>query len=60
MTLLVWSVALYVVDTCALLSGDSKRQEKLEMWPWRRMERISWVEVVNNEFYKGREERGVQ
>ena len=37
----IWSVALYSVETWSLRKEDVRRIEALEMWIWRRMERIS-------------------
>ena len=38
---LVWSVALYGCETWTLKLEERRRIEALEMWLWRRMERIS-------------------
>jgi len=46
---LVWSVALYAAETWTLTQADRDRIEALEMWIWRRMEKISWVDKVTNE-----------
>jgi len=46
---LVWSVALYAAETWTLTQADSDRIEALEMWIWRRMEKISWADNVTNE-----------
>jgi hypothetical protein len=45
----IWSVALYGVETCTLLAVDQKHLESLEMWCWRRMEKINWTDYVRNE-----------
>ena len=45
----IWSVALYSAETWSLRKEDIKRIEALEMWIWRRMERISWTEKITNE-----------
>ena len=37
----IWSVALYSAETWSLRMEDMRRTEALEMWIWRRMERIS-------------------
>ena len=29
--------------------ADRKRLKAMEMWIWRRMEKISWVEKISNE-----------
>ena len=48
MKCLVWSVALYAAETWALTQTD-RRLETFEMWIWRRMEKISWLDKVTNE-----------
>jgi hypothetical protein len=45
----VWSIALYGAETWTLRKLDQKYLESLEMWCWRRMEKISWMDRVNNE-----------
>jgi len=40
---LVWSVALYVAETWTLTQTD-RRLEAFEMWIWRRMKNISWLD----------------
>ena len=42
-------MALYCAETWSLRKEDIRRIEALEMWLWRRMERISWTEKVTNE-----------
>jgi len=32
-----------------MTQADRKRLEAMEMWIWRRMEKISWVDKVSNE-----------
>ena len=46
---LVWSVVLYGSETWTMRKDDIKRLEAFEMWIWRRMERVSWVERRTNE-----------
>src|SRR5688572_33130650 len=46
---LVWSVVLYGSETWTMRQEDIKRLEAFEMWIWRRMEKISWVERRTNE-----------
>ena len=46
MKCLVWSVALYAAETWTLAD---RRLEAFEMWIWRRMEKISWLDKVTNE-----------
>ena len=48
MKCLVWSVTLYAVETWMLTQTD-RRLEAFEMWIWRRMEKISWLDKVTNE-----------
>jgi hypothetical protein len=43
------SIALYGAATWALRSVDQENLESLEMWCWRRMEKISWTDHVRNE-----------
>ena len=45
----IWSVALYCAETWSLRKEDISRIEALEMWIWRRIERISWTEKKTNE-----------
>ena len=49
MVTIVWSVALYVAETWTLTQTDKRRLKAFEMWIWRRMEKISWVDKVTNE-----------
>ena len=44
----IWSVALYSAETWWLRKEDI-RIEALEMWIWRRMERISWTDKITTE-----------
>ena len=46
---LAWSVALYGAATWTLRKEDIRRLNALEMWLWRRMEKISWKEKKTNE-----------
>ena len=45
----MWSVALYKLETWTITKADRKRLEAMEMWIWRMMERISWVDKTSNE-----------
>jgi hypothetical protein len=45
----VWSIALYGAETWTLRTLDQKHLKKFEMWCWRRMEKISWTDLVRNE-----------
>jgi len=40
---------LYGAETWTLRAADQKYLESLEMWCWRRMEKISWTDHVRNE-----------
>jgi hypothetical protein len=42
-------IALYGVETWTLRKLGRKYLESFEMWCWRRMEKISWTDRVNNE-----------
>jgi len=46
---LVWSVALYGLETWTLRKEDIKRIQAFEMWIWLKMEKISWTAHVSNE-----------
>jgi hypothetical protein len=45
----IWSIALYGAETWALRAVDQKNLGSIEMWCWRRMEKISWTDHVRNE-----------
>jgi len=45
----IWSVALYGAETWTLRKLDVRRLNSLEMWLWRRMEKISWKDKKTNE-----------
>jgi len=45
----IWSIALYGAETWTLRAVDQKHLESFEMWCWRRMEGIRWIEHVRNE-----------
>ena len=61
MKCLVWSVALYAAKTWTLTQTDRRRLEDFEMWIWRRMEKISWLDKVTNEevFWRIYEDRQI-
>jgi len=42
---------LYCVETWTLRKLDQKYLASFEMWYWKRMEKISWSDLVKN--YKG-------
>jgi len=45
----VWSIALCGAETWTLRATDQKHLGSFEMWCWRRMEKISWIDRVRNE-----------
>jgi len=45
----IWSTALYGAETGTLRAVDQKQLESLEMWRWRRMEKISRTDHVRSE-----------
>ena len=47
--ILVWPVVLYGCETWTLLQDEIERLEALEMWLWRRMEKIRWMDRIRNE-----------
>src|SRR6218665_3545927 len=46
---MMWSVVLYGSETWIMRKEDIKRLEAFEMWIWRRLEKISWMEHRTNE-----------
>jgi hypothetical protein len=55
----IWSIAFYGAETWTLRKLDQKYLESFEMWRWRRIEKISWMDRINNEavLHKVKEER---
>jgi hypothetical protein len=45
----IWSIVLYDEENWTLRKLDQKYLESVEMWCWRRMEKIGWTGRVNNE-----------
>ena len=45
---LVWASLLYGCETWTLRKEDIRKLEALEMWLWRRVEKISWTANVTN------------
>ena len=45
----IWSMALYGAETWTLRTTDQKYLDSLEMWCWRKMQKISWTDHVRNE-----------
>jgi hypothetical protein len=42
-------MALYGAEIWTLRTADQKYLERVEMWCWRRMEKICWTDHVRNE-----------
>jgi hypothetical protein len=40
----IWSIALYGSETWTIRALDQKHLESIEMWCWKRMEKISWTD----------------
>jgi hypothetical protein len=57
----IWSIALYGAETWTIRAADQKHLESIEMWCWRRMEKISWTDHVRNEevLLRVREQRNI-
>ena len=45
----IWSIALYGAETWTLRKVDQKYLESFDVWCWRRMDKISWTDIVGNE-----------
>ena len=45
---LVWSVVLHGCTTWAMKQSDEDRLEAFEMWCWRRMLRVRWIDRKSN------------
>ena len=45
----VWSIALYGCETWTITMEERRRLEAFELWCYRRMLRISWMDRVTNE-----------
>jgi len=45
----LWSVVLYTSQTLTMTQADRMRLEAMQMWIWRRMEKISGVDKTSNE-----------
>ena len=50
---LVWTTLLYGSETWTLEKEDVRKLEALEMWLWRRMEKISWKDKITNKVLRG-------
>ena len=56
----IWSIVLYGTETWTLQKVDQKYLERIEMWCWRRKERISWTYIMRNEIlHEVKEERNI-
>jgi hypothetical protein len=44
----IWSIVLYGAETWTLRIVDQKHMKSLEIWCWKRMEKISWTDHVRN------------
>jgi hypothetical protein len=57
----IWSIALYGTETWTLRKVDQKYLESFKMWCWRRMEKKSWTDGINNEaeLHRVKEERNI-
>lgn len=45
---LIWPVVLYGCETWTLRKAEIDRLQALEMWIWRRLEKISWEDKISN------------
>jgi hypothetical protein len=45
----IWSIALYDAETRTLREVDQIHPKCLEMWCWRRVDKISWTDQVTIE-----------
>ena len=44
----IWNMVLYGAETWTLRTADQKYLESFEMWCWRKMEKISWIDSLRN------------
>jgi uncharacterized GH25 family protein len=47
----IWSLALSGAETWTLQQVDQKQPEISEMWCYKRMEKVTWIDSVINEKY---------
>jgi hypothetical protein len=47
----IWNKALYRAETWKIRKMDHKYLESFEMWRWRRMEKISFIDRVKIKNY---------
>ena len=45
----VWSGALYGLETWTMRKDEIDKLQAFEMWIWRRMEKINWRDKITNE-----------
>jgi hypothetical protein len=45
----IWNITFYCAENWTLRKVDQKYLENFEMWCRRRMEKISWANLVKNE-----------
>ncbi|VVC44876.1 Hypothetical protein CINCED_3A025687 [Cinara cedri] len=45
----VWNVATYRCETWVINDAEKKKLKIFEMWSWRRIKRVSWIERKTNE-----------
>jgi hypothetical protein len=58
--LLHFQQSFYGAETWTLRKVEQKYVGSFEMWCWRRMERISWIDHMKNEVLRGvKEERNI-
>jgi hypothetical protein len=53
------SIALHGAETWTLQKIDQKHLESFEMWCWRRIENISWTDLMKNVLHRAKEERNI-
>jgi coenzyme F420-reducing hydrogenase alpha subunit len=55
------SIALYGAETWTLPAVDRKHLESFEMWCWRRMEKVNWIDHVRKEevLLRDKEQRNI-
>jgi len=46
---LLWPVALYGCETWTLKKEEKDKLEALEMWLWRKLEKVNWGDRISNE-----------
>ena len=52
--------SFYGAETWTLRKVDQKHVESFEMWCWRRMEKISWIDHIKNEvLHEVKEKRNI-